>query len=70
MDTVFLCGGIVAGGDAGPIAILNGHVVRQGDAMGRFGVYRVFAAGVVLERNGTFYVIPRGTRTTITAVDG
>ncbi len=70
VETVFLCGGILAGGDAGPIAILNGHVVRQGDAMGRFGVSRVFAAGVVLERNGSYYVVPRGTRTIITAVDG
>jgi hypothetical protein len=70
VDTVFLCGGIVAGGDAGPVAILNGHIVRQGDTVGRFGVCRVIAAGVVLERNGSYFVIPRGTRTTITAVDG
>ncbi len=70
METVFLCGGIVAGGDAGPIAILNGHIVRQGDALGRFGVAKVIAAGVILERNGSYFVIPRGIRTTISTVGG
>jgi hypothetical protein len=66
-DTVFLCGGIVVGGDGGPIAIVNGRVVRKGDALGRFAVARVLPAGVVLERNGAYFVIPRGKRTAISA---
>jgi hypothetical protein len=70
VDSVFLCGGVVTGGEAGPVALLNGRVVRQGDATGRFLVSSVIAAGVVLERNGSYFVIPLGTRTTITAVDG
>lgn len=70
VETAFLCGGIIAGGDAGPIAILNGHLVRQGDTLGQFGIARVIAAGVVLERSGSYFVIPRGTRTIVTAVDG
>jgi len=47
-DSVFLCGGVVVGGDGGPIAFVNGRVVRKGDALGRFAVARVLAAGVVL----------------------
>lgn len=69
-DTVFLCGGIVVGGDGGPIAIVNGRVVRKGDALGRFAVARVLSACVVLERNGAYFVIPRGKRTAISAIEG
>jgi hypothetical protein len=69
-DTVFLCGGIVVGGDGGPVAIVNGRVVRQGDALGRFAVAKVLAEGVVLERNGAYFVVPRGKRTSISAAEG
>jgi hypothetical protein len=69
-DTVFLCGGIVAGGAGGPIAILNGHIVKQGDTLNRYRVGQVMADGVLLEKNGSYFVIPRGRRTTIAAVDG
>lgn len=66
-DAVFLCGGIICGGEGGPVAFLNGRVVRKGDTLGKFGVARVLAAGVLLERDGSYYVLPRGRRTTITA---
>jgi hypothetical protein len=68
-ETIFLCGGIVSGGEGGPIAILNGHIVRRGDSFGRFNVAGILGAGVLLEKGGSYFVIPRGTRTTITTVD-
>jgi hypothetical protein len=70
VDTLFVCGGIVAGGEGGSVAILNGHVVRRGDTLGRFGVARIAAVGVVLERDGSYFVIPLGRRTTITFSGG
>lgn len=69
-DTVFICGGIVVGGEAGPIAILNGHVVRRGDALGKFRVVNVLADGVLLGRSGLFFVLPLGRSTTVATVDG
>jgi hypothetical protein len=69
-DAVFLCGGIVSGGDGGPVAFLNGRVVRKGDAVGKFSVARVLASGVLLEVDGSYYVVPCGRRTTITGAGG
>jgi hypothetical protein len=69
-DTVFLFGGIITGGEGGPVALLNGRVVRRGDVLGGFSVVAVLAAGVVLESRGTCFVVPRGMRTTVTTVDG
>jgi hypothetical protein len=65
-ETVFSCGGIIAGGGAGPVAILNGRVVMRGDALGDFSVARVRSNEVLLEKNGAYLVIPRGRRVTVT----
>lgn len=64
-ETVFMCGGIIEAGNGGAVAILNGKVARRGDTALGFSVADVVAAGVVLERNGAFFVIPRGRRTTL-----
>ena len=69
-DTEFFCGGTIAGGDNGPIAFLNGRIVRKGDLLGTFSVSRVVAAGVLLECGGSYFMLPRGRRTTITAGGG
>jgi len=69
-DTEFFCGGTIAGGDNGPIAFLNGRIVRKGDLLGTFSVARIVAAGVLLECGGSYFMLPRGRRTTITAVNG
>ena len=69
-DTVFLFGGIITGGEGGPVALLNGRVVRRGDVLGGFSVVAVLAVGVVLESGGTCFVVPPGMRTTVTTVDG
>jgi hypothetical protein len=69
-DTVFQCGGIITGGDGGSVAILNGRIVRRGDSLGEFSVASVVASGVMLERNGSYFVIPLGRRTTVSTADG
>jgi hypothetical protein len=69
-DTEFFCGGTIAGGDNGPIAFLNGRVVRKGDLLGTFSVARIVAAGVLLERGGSSFMLPRGRRITIAVVGG
>ncbi len=69
-DTEFFCGGTIAGGENGPIAFLNGRIVRKGDLLGTFSVARVVAAGVLLEKGGSYFMLPRGRRTTITTAGG
>jgi hypothetical protein len=64
-ETVFACGGIIDGGESGPVAFLNGRICRRGDAVGDFSVARVLPDKVLLERNGIVFVIPRGRRTTV-----
>jgi hypothetical protein len=66
-DTVFTFGGVVAGGDGGPVGILNGRVVRQGDSLGSYRVAGILATDLVLEAGGSYFVVPRGARTTISA---
>jgi hypothetical protein len=66
-DSVFVCGGIIAGGDAAPIAFVNGKIERRGDALDGFVVDAVLASTVILDRNGTRYVLPLGRRTTISS---
>jgi hypothetical protein len=61
----FLCGGIVAGGPAGPVGLLNGRIVKRGDSLGAFSVAGILAGGVLLERGGTYFVVPLGKRTLI-----
>jgi hypothetical protein len=70
VDIAFICGGLIGGGDGGPVAILNGRVVRRGDSVGRFRVSLVIAEGVLLEEGGLCIVIPRGRRTTVSLVGG
>ena len=64
-ETLFLCGGIVAGGAGGPVGLLNGRVVKRGDSLGAFSVAGILSSGVLLERGGTFFVAPLGKRTVI-----
>ncbi len=65
----FECGGVVTGGDGGPVAIVNGRIARRGDSFGEFNVAGILPIGVMLERNGSYLVIPRGRPTTV-AVSG
>jgi hypothetical protein len=39
--------------------------VKRGDAVGTFGVVGILADGVLLERGGAYFVVPRGKRTVI-----
>jgi hypothetical protein len=64
-ETVLACGGIIGGAEAGFVALLNGRVLRRGDTVGGFSVAQVHADEVVLERNGSYVVIPRGRRVTV-----
>ncbi len=70
IEIVFDCGGIITGGEGGSVGILNGRIVRRGDALGEFNVAAVFANGVLLERSGSLFVIPKGRRVTATITDG
>ena len=65
-SAAFSFGGYIGGGEGGPVGIVNGRSVRRGDAIGDFVVERIIPSGVVLERATGLYVIPLGTRTTIT----
>jgi hypothetical protein len=69
-DTVFACGGIVVGGEGGPVALLNGSVVRTGDALGKFRVAGVLPGSVLLGKGGMLLVIPLGKSITVSTVDG
>jgi hypothetical protein len=64
-STVLSCGGIIVGGNGGNIAMLNGHIVKRGDIIGRFVIDRVLPAAVVLDRDGAPFVIPLGRHVTI-----
>ena len=68
-ETVFQCCGIITGGDAGPVAILDGRIVRAGDSIGEYGVAEIRADAVLLERAGAYIVIPRGRSTTVVLSD-
>jgi hypothetical protein len=69
-DIEFDCGGIIAGGEGGPVAILNGRIVRKGDSVGEFAVAGVLSNGVLLVRSASYFVIPRGQRTTVVGAGG
>jgi hypothetical protein len=69
-DTVFACGGIVVGGEGGPIALLNGSIVKKGDTLGKFRVAAVLSGSVLLGKGGTTFVIPLGKSVTVSTVDG
>jgi hypothetical protein len=69
-DIVFACGGIVVGGEGGPVALLNGSVVKKGDALGKFRVAGVLSGSVLLGKGGILFVIPLGKSITVSTVDG
>jgi len=64
-DAVFLYAGIIAGGEGGPLAFVNGRGLRTGDTLGKFTVARIAPATVLLERSGSYFVLPRSRRTTV-----
>jgi len=64
-EILFECGGVVTGGEGGPVAIVNGRITRRGDLLGEFTVAGILPCGVMLERNGSFIVIPRGRPTEV-----
>jgi hypothetical protein len=64
-EVLFECGGIVTGGDAGPVAIVSGRIARRGDSLGEFSVAGILPGGVMLERNGERLVVPLGKPTVV-----
>jgi hypothetical protein len=68
-DSVFVCGGIIAGGDAAAVAFVNGRIAARGDVLDGFMVDEVAASAVVLKRNGALYVLPLGKRTAISRAE-
>ena len=69
-DVLFFYGGIIKGGDHGAIAIVNGRLVKTGDTLGEFTVAGILNAGLVIEGGGSYFVLPRARRTTVTTVGG
>lgn len=59
------CGGIIAGSNVEPIAILNGRIMKKGDRVDDFIVNGVEANEVFLEHKGTIIAIPRGRRVVV-----
>ena len=57
-EAVFACGGVIVGGDAGPLAFMNRRTVRAGDVLGSFRVRSVVREGVVLEVQGSLVMVP------------
>jgi len=68
-EIVLDCGGIIIGSKKGPVAILNGGIFRRGDSLGNFRIAEILKYGVMLERNGSYIVIPRGRPTTVEIVE-
>ncbi|HEY1765438.1 MAG TPA: hypothetical protein VGF85_10980 [Opitutaceae bacterium] len=64
-NTAIECGGTIIGGDGGPVAIVNGRNVRRGDTLGEFRVVMIRPEGVLLERRGSFIVVPAGRRAVV-----
>ena len=64
-ETTIECGGTIIGGEGGPVAIVNGRNMRRGDALGEFRVVMIRPEGVLLERRGSFIVVPAGRRAVV-----
>jgi hypothetical protein len=60
-----VCGGILVGGEGGPVAWVNGRAVRRGDRLGPFVVEGVQREAVLLAVRGVRYLLPRGRTATI-----
>jgi hypothetical protein len=56
--SIFCCGGIIAGGPSGNVAIVNGRVARQGDLIDGYRVTIITPVDVILERDESTFVIP------------
>jgi hypothetical protein len=67
---VLSCGGIIVGGVGGDVAILNGRIVTSGDVIGAYRVSIIVPEGVVLDRDGSLFVIPLGRHITIETAGG
>jgi hypothetical protein len=66
-DSIFVCGGVISGGQAAPVAFVNGRIATRGDVFDGFVVEAVATSAVVLTQNGTMYVLPLGRRTAISS---
>jgi hypothetical protein len=66
VEAVIGCGGVIIGGEAGPVALVNGLAVKGGDTVGGFRVACVAREGAVLERAGALFVVPLGRVVTVT----
>jgi hypothetical protein len=62
----FSCGGIVIGGESGPVALLNSRIVRVGDILQGFNVREIVQEGVVLGFYASCCMVPKGRRAIIT----
>jgi hypothetical protein len=69
-ENVFQCGGLIIGGEGGPVAFLNGRTVKRGDSIGKFRVMGVRAEGVILELAGFHFMVPVRRRTSVSIVEG
>jgi hypothetical protein len=58
--STFKCGGTIVGGVGGAVAFVNDRIVRRGDIIGAFEVASVVSVGIVLEKSGSYLVVPRG----------
>jgi len=64
-EAAFACGGIVLGGERGPVGFVNGHFVSPGDPLGSFRVRGIFREGVVLDAAGSLVLLPVARTTRI-----
>jgi hypothetical protein len=57
-------GGMIVG-DGKAVAFVNGEAYARGDRIGMFNLAEIRFAEVVLESNGTYYVLPEGRKVTV-----
>lgn len=68
-ETSIACEGTLVAALGTSVAFLNGRVLGQGDMLGNFRLARILPDEVVLERNGRFVVIPRGSRAIVSIAE-
>ncbi len=64
-EAAFACGGIILGGERGPVGLVNGHLVSPGDPLGAFRVRGIFREGLVVEASGSLVLLPVARTTRI-----